>query len=420
MEAIFKVGSAIAVSVCVLLSVQGQTKPSSSEYQIYAGNTHSHTTYTWSHGDQFAKNGCAGILVYSKAPRASVETWSDGYVKGKNGCAGIFVIDGFQYPSPSVTPKPDWEQYQGPPSRHYQLAHENGYDFYVTSDHSQESAFQPVGPENPQWMAAKKQAREATDKDFVAIPAFEYSENDGPDGTGHINVLNSTSMLNALVPGVDLPYFYKWLATAEANGEGPVVASFNHPTAHQYNDWAYRNPQVENIITMLEVINHNNGIHYEGFVNALDHGWKVSPVCGNDNHGLKGITADTSRTFVLATAKTKKGILEAMKNRRTYASMDKNLQARYSMNGSIMGSTLKSPGVLRFDISLNDTNKITKIDIVKDGGAVAQTWQSEAASSVRWTPEISDAAAKYFFVRVWTTSGGDAPVAWLAPVWTGR
>lgn len=128
MEAICKVGSAIALSLCVLLSIQGQTKSSSSEYQIYAGSTHAHTSYTWSHGDQFAKNGCAGI----------------------------FVIDGFQYPSPSVTPKPDWEQYQGPPSRHYQLAHENGYDFYVTSDHSQEAAFQPVGPENPQWMAAKK------------------------------------------------------------------------------------------------------------------------------------------------------------------------------------------------------------------------------------------------------------------------
>ena len=51
------------------------------------------------------------------------------------------------------------------------------------------------------------------------------------------------------------------------------------------------------IITMLEVINSNNKIHYEAFVNALDKGWKVSPVCGNDNHGFTGITRHTSRTF---------------------------------------------------------------------------------------------------------------------------
>ena len=39
---------------------------------------------------------------------------------------------------------------------------------------------------------------------------------------------------------------------------------------------------------MLEVINSNNKIHYPAFINALNRGWKVSPVCGNDNHGLTG------------------------------------------------------------------------------------------------------------------------------------
>ncbi|MGH9469031.1 MAG: hypothetical protein ACRD1N_01655, partial [Terriglobia bacterium] len=31
-------------------------------YHIYAGNTHSHTAYTWSHGAQYVKNGCRGIM----------------------------------------------------------------------------------------------------------------------------------------------------------------------------------------------------------------------------------------------------------------------------------------------------------------------------------------------------------------------
>src|SRR5579884_3725761 len=101
---------------------------------------------------------------------------------------------------------------------------------------------------------------------------------------------------------------------------------------------------------MLEVINSNNKIHYQGFLNALDKGWKVSPVCGNDNHGLTGIGKNTSRTFVLAKSKTKVAILEAMKNRRTYASLDGNLQCRYTVNGAIMGSTLNHPDTLRFDI----------------------------------------------------------------------
>jgi hypothetical protein len=98
-----------------------------------------------------------------------------------------------------------------------------------------------------------------------------------------------------------------------------------------------------------------------------------------------------------------------------------------------MGSTLDHPDGFNFDIAISDPDtgqpkdKITKIDIVKDGGAVAQVYKPMPAYSVRWRPTISDATNKFFFVRVWNAGGGDAagassadPVAWLAPVWTGR
>ena len=398
------------------------------EYQIYAGNTHSHTSGTWSHGDQWATDGCSGILVYAN------HAWSDGYVKSQTGCAGIYVINGLQYPSPSVKLKPEWQKLQGPPSEHFALARANGYDFYTTADHSQEAGLQAAGADNAGWAAAKQAAADATDRDFVALAGFEFSENNGPGGTGHINVINSAGILNALAPGNDLPHFYNWLKTAASNASGPVAVSFNHPDAHQYNDWDYRDPQVTDIITMLEVINSNNKIHYEAFLNALDKGWKVSPVCGNDNHGLGGITKHTSRTFVLAKAKDTASILEAMKSRRTYASLDRNLQCRYTVNGMIMGSTLDRPSSLRFNISVNDPDtenpkdKITKIDIVTNGGRVVETYSVPMADySVRWSPVINDTNASYFFVRVWNSGGGDAPgadpakpVAWLAPVWTGR
>jgi hypothetical protein len=392
------------------------------DYKIYAGNTHSHTSFTWSHGEHLAKSGCAGILVYAH------DRWSDGYVKSQTGCPGIFVINGSQIPSPDMPVKPDWEKFQGPPSKHFSIAAEHGYDFYAATDHSQEAGFQPPGPENPVWLDSKRQAAAATTAKFVALAGFEYSENDGPGGQGHINVFNSSSILNALAPGVGLPEFYRWLATAQPNGDGPVVASFNHPGAKQYGDWALRDPQVTEIITTLEVINSNNKIHYDALLKALDHGWKVSPVCGNDNHGLGGITKHTSRTFVLAKEKTKVAILDAMKNRRTYASLDGAIQCRYSVNGAIMGSTLERPVSFRFDISIEDPkDKITKVDIVKDGGAVVQEYAPTPAGSVHWTPAVEDASAHYFLVRVWTARGGDAPqadpakpVAWLAPVWTGR
>ncbi|MEP7367992.1 MAG: hypothetical protein ABI972_32410, partial [Acidobacteriota bacterium] len=247
------------------------------------------------------------------------------------------------------------------------------------------------------------------------------------------NVINSSGISNALVPGVDLPTFYKWLGSAEGNGDGPVVASFNHPGREQYANWADRDPKVTEVLTMLEVINSNNKIHYAGFLAALDHGWKVAPVAGNDNHGTRQIAKNVSRTFVLAKEPTKAAILDAMKNRRVYAAMDKNIQCRYTVNGAVMGSTLKSAKQWKFDILVSDPDAgnpqeaITKIDIVKDGGVVVQEHQPAPGHSVHWQPVIDDATAKYFFVRVWTAGGGEAPgadpakpMAWLAPVWTGR
>ena len=60
-----------SVGLVVLLAAMllGQAgSPPAVDYHILAGNTHSHTAYTWSHGDQFTTNGCAGILTYSKDP----------------------------------------------------------------------------------------------------------------------------------------------------------------------------------------------------------------------------------------------------------------------------------------------------------------------------------------------------------------
>lgn len=385
----------------------GQTNNPFSKYNIYSGNTHAHTYHTWSHGSQHSK------------------------VPGKDRYMEITPENVSK--SINTTLKENWKELQGPPSEHFALAKSSNYDFYVTTDHSQEAAFHPTSKDNEAWLSTIKAARDATDKNFIALNGYEHSENNGPDGKGHINVINSSEYLNALEPDIDLQYLYNWLKNVPANGDGPVVASFNHPGKGQYDNWAHRDPEITDIITLLEVINSNNKIHYQGFVEALDQGWKVSPVAGNDNHNLTGITEHTSRTFVISTKKTKPALLEAMKNRRTYAALDKNIQCIYSVNDKIMGSTLDRPRSFIFNILIQDPdsenpmNKITKIDIVKDGGEIVKTHKPDPSYSVQWNPEIEDDEASYFFVRVWNAGGGDAseadskkPVAWLAPIWTGR
>jgi hypothetical protein len=113
--------------------------------------------------------------------------------------------------------------------------------------------------------------------------------------------------------------------------------------------------------------------------------------------------------------------------------LDGNIQCRYTVNGAIMGSTLDRPEVFKFEIWVSDPDtdkpgdKITKMDIVTDGGKVVETYNPAPDYAVMWHPIIKDSGKKFYFVRVWNAGGGDAangdpaqPVAWLAPVWTGR
>jgi len=408
-----KFDMSLAVGIAGVLICAAPAFSQSKVYNIYAGNTHSHTQYTESHGSHLGR--VEGATKF-------MEIDSNGVGRAIN--------------SPL---KPDWQKYQGPPSVHFDIAKAKGYDFFITTDHSQEAGFYPTNPENLQWIAAHDQAKKAMDKNFVALTGYEHSENNGPGvGRGHFNVINSAAYLNALEKGVDIQAFYKWVGTAIAyDNEGPVVATFNHPDVESYDSFAYRDEKVTNVITMMELINSNKNIHYAAFLAALNLGWKISPVAGNDNHGTEAISKHTSRTFVLAESKSKLDILNAMKNRRTYAALDQNIQCRYSVNGQIMGSTLTSASEFKFDIQISDPDTgnprdmITKVEILKDNGVVVDTFQPTPSYSVKWNPVIKDSTSKYFFMRVYNAGGSDSeganakpdpakPIAWLAPVWTGR
>src|SRR5690348_16125195 len=68
-------------------------EPALEDYHIYAGSTHAHTQFTWSHGEQWA--GAAG-----------------GEEKEKMRHTG----EGVQLPPGSAKMKPNWQQVQGPPA----------------------------------------------------------------------------------------------------------------------------------------------------------------------------------------------------------------------------------------------------------------------------------------------------------------
>ncbi len=385
------------------------------ELNIYAGNTHAHTIYTMSHGSHLGR--------------------PPDFVKGSK----ILEIDALHLSRPiNYLIKPDWEKYQGTPQDHFALAAQSDFDFYCVTDHSQEAAFYPNDPLNIAWILSQKHAEKATTDTFTGLIGYEHSENDGPGGKGHYNVIGSSRYLNALDPGVDVASFYTWLKANPINlttGD-PVAVTFNHPGPEQYDNWKFRDAEITDIITMLEVINGTQP-SYEGFISALDKGWKVSPVAGLDNHGTGGIKEIEARTFVVAARNTRSDILRAMRMRRTYAASDKNLECRYTVNGHMAGADIPSAATYTFEVYINDpdtsdpADTITKIEIIGSGGALIDTFIPATKSHrVRCRMEVSGSEnpSAYYFLKIWDNSAdpagaaaeSDLPVATLAPVWITR
>jgi hypothetical protein len=300
----------------------------------------------------------------------------------------------------------------GTPADHFRLAKQYGYDFYSLTDHA---LVKYAGYTAANYIDTKNQANAYTDGAFVGIAGFEFSENDGPAGTGHCNALNTASTLDATGSTVNYPVFYDWLIN---NQSTTVVATFNHPGTTSYNSFGYLTDARCERMAMLEAYN-GTGSHYAAFLVALEKGWRVAPILGLDNHGLP--PSGGGRTGVLAPSLTRENVLQAMRARRVYATLDKNLKVTFKANGQIMGSTLYSPTSLNLEISISDPDtgvagdKITKIDVIGNNGTVVGS-QTFSAHSVTWNPSYA-VSQKYYFLAIYAADKTDGPTAYSAPVW---
>ena len=352
----------IIIALCLIVATT--SCGSGEKYNLYFGNTHSHCNYSGDIAKFRAKKGL------DLDPKNTVES----HLKIAKGC---------------------------------------GYDFYFVTDHSQYDCYTQEA-----WDDIKNKTAEYTDEKFVALRGYEHSENDGPDGTGHMNVYNSNTFLSALADGVSIEYFHNWLALPENKD---VIVCFNHPQKNAYNDFHCYNEAAKRHVKVMELINGSKPRFYPTFLHVLSKGWKVSPVAGCDNHSWEGIEKWTARTGVWAESLTPEGILEAMSSRRTFATMDKNLSVRYTVNGNFMGSEIKASKQYRFKIDIvepdtdNSEESISKVEIVGEDGKVLE-YKMFDSHEVHWEPVIK-ASNAYFFILVYNTSNLEIPVAFTAPVW---
>ena len=308
----------------------------------------------------------------------------------------------------------------------YEAAIDAGADFMAVTDHVQLwNAYDRWIMEKDEWDDTLLAADYYTSKNFVAMAGYEaWMLAD----CGEVNVYNTTVFPGGTNLGYRydrLPNFYDWLAQLPG-----AIGQFNHPlyVSDNFMDYDFLNDDRDAALCVIEAWNTEDS-YEDSYIMALDAGWHVMPSANTDTHYTDWIAAHEMRSVLLAESLTPENLYDAMTACRGYATLDRNLEIRYTLNSAVMGSILADLGVTTYtaSIQIEDPDglgdEITLVEIISDGGEVAESIVT-SGTSVDLTVDFASDDARYFFVRVTTASPleGEEPgvTAWTAPVWTGR
>ncbi|UCE46468.1 MAG: CehA/McbA family metallohydrolase [Phycisphaerales bacterium] len=266
-------------------------------------------------------------------------------------------------------------------------------DVFVLTDHLEYV-------DDTEWLDMREAAWDASeDGKFVSIPGLEWTKK-----IGHINILDPKTNSWPF----DLAGFYK--AAAEAR----VICKFNHPGN---GEKAFRGLEYSEIgDKALQLMEVRRPEEEKAYIRALKLGWHIAPDGSDDTHSPNwGIRFAWSG--ILAPGLSKRNILDALKNRHCYSTLDRNCALRFKVNDATMGDIItEAVGNVRVMVAVKDPDAcdlIGKIELFEDG-AVVQTDEPNSHSR-RWRTTFKpEPGEHYYFVKI---TQKDENLMWSAPVW---
>lgn len=307
-----------------------------------------------------------------------------------------------------------WDSLVGSPRQAFAYARDSaGIDILAITDHTHNITPLLGGLYYlPQyWDSTRVAADDCTESgNFIALAGFEWSS----WYTGHINVFYSQDFrFTYSIDNTDS--IYRWLAT-----RSNVIAQFNHPELNDFNSFRYR----ANIDSSIELFEMQNQAQANRYYVALDSCWIVGMTANQDNHVFKtygGVKwgAGNQLTGIWAESLTPSSVYEALCNRRTFGSLDRNFILKLTANEDWMGSLIPN-GNIQLNITARDpdTNDlISRIDIITNNGFVLDSIINVNQSNFIWQKNVITAPNdnRYFYVRV-IQNDGDYIVS--SAIWT--
>jgi hypothetical protein len=310
----------------------------------------------------------------------------------------------------------------GDPAMAFPSMQDAGLDVAALTDHAYTEEY-AIGLEPGTWARTGQLADEFNQPGrFVAMRGFEWTH----PYLGHVNAWFTEAFTDESDSGTLKP-LYDWLVrspVAQVSGVhrsvdgSPAVAGFNHPGREpgRFAEFGYL-PEAREQMVSLEMFNRYDDFLFQGFaagepsplVACLGAGWRTGLLGVTDEHGDDwGIPEGKGRAGLWVRRLSRRGVLEALRSRRFFATRVAGLRLDATLNGRPMGSSLHHrTGRMRLAVDVDRgpqwRGQKLQLQVLRTGDSVpevAEVVECASGEVARFAVPVDIAEGDWVVVRV--------------------
>jgi hypothetical protein len=317
-----------------------------------------------------------------------------------------------------------------------------GLDFMGFADHADK-----IGEQY--WRKNLRLADFYNDEEhFLAMPVVEWTlspptgYSEIPSGVGHRNVIfSSAAEAKKFIKNKSQLYSEQspeasdaqklWQLIRKKKIDCVAIPHHIHDQVHPI-DWQVRDEEIEPVIELFQIrgnseypgcprvnnvsrhtVNENPKVYADYALR--EKGYKIGFIASGDHNGI-GVGA----AVLLVKEKTRKGLLEALRARRCYATTGDKIFLDFKVNDYLMGETIPRNNNPKISIDVKGSDSIKVVEIMRNS-RVVKTFEVQPGKdkfSVLHTDvdAVKEPGVLYYYARVTQVNGH---IAWSTPVWLG-
>ncbi len=308
-------------------------------------------------------------------------------------------------------------------------------DFHALTDHDE---FIAKRISDGQWEEQKALVEHYHQPErFITLFAQEWTtpRTTAPNGWGHANLYSADPAM-PLLPHTeeryrDLPGVYEVLRR-----HGGIAIP--HHIGWTGVKWDALDPELTPLIEVVsahgayehvgnEPIPHRGEMQGCFLRDGLAGGRRIGVVGGSDQHGLvwhhgAGWKRDVYRaglTGVWARELSRAGLLEALRQRRTFATSGVKLSLYFTVNGELMGGVAQSAGPAEIEVDVAippEEGKLAWLQVIRNGQIIRRVGSEGPRTKLSFRDDAAPAGVSWYYARLVLASGDQA---WSSAVWVG-